>query len=483
MARKSGFTQFAENFQSAYGMVNDFEKERTSRGIADEKQTEEFDDAGNFVGWKYNDELTPEKRATDTMRGLRTNRIADNLERYGDRSGATDLRTSQAAYRETQNKNKKFDATYDASVAAANAKSGLTTQEANLSITNNQVLVDFSKLRNEGNFDEPGSAKTWLMAEFDKSGDPRISNLINGMDDNTLGQTLNDGVQLRAQAEKALIGGIASTRKMLDGINLDGKGTLIRNENGSFTFDEFLEDGSSIPGAAIQGKDWTEFQANVRSRLDPMNSITIALSHSKIAQAKADLKLTTAQAAEAYSKATSGDANKAKLAYYKNQNDFLSRDPQFMAAFSDYTEKKTEANYKKLRLYYDNYYANNRDLYDPKATPSFAESVGGTNVNVNTGVGGNNNDGFSMVEVPAPDGDNTGTPVATVTPVSDTGVATDSSLVNTKGVNAKITTLKAEISKMSSKLGVGRRSGQNKTLQRLKKELKSLEDLLNLSIK
>jgi hypothetical protein len=214
-----------------------------------------------------------------------------------------------------------------------------------------------------------------------------------------------------------------------------------------------------------------------------MNSITIALSHSKIAQAKADLKLTTAQAAEAYSKATSGDANKAKLAYYKNQNDFLSRDPQFMAAFSDYTEKKTEANYKKLRLYYDNYYANNRDLYDPKATPSFAESVGGTNVNVNTGVGGNNNDGFSMVEVPAPDGDNTGTPVATVTPVSDTGVATDSSLVNTKGVNAKITTLKAEISKMSSKLGVGRRSGQNKTLQRLKKELKSLEDLLNLSIK
>jgi hypothetical protein len=212
------------------------------------------------------------------------------------------------------------------------------------------------------------------------------------------------------------------------------------------------------------------------------------LSHSKIAQSKADLKLTTAQIAEAYAKATSGETNKAKLAYYKNQNDFLSRDPQFMAAFSDYTETKTEANYKKLRLYYDNYYANNRNLYDPGAAPSFAESVGGTNANISTGVGGNN-DGFSMVEVPAPDGDNTGTPVATVTPVapvtpvSDTGIATGSSFVNTEGVSAKITALKAEISEKSSKLGVGRRAGKDKTLQKLKKELKSLEGLLNLNIK
>jgi hypothetical protein len=101
--RKSPWQQFADNFDSVYGTFNKFGSAMETRGIMNEKPEEEIIQEGprnsyeratgkwNYGGKTYDKEITP-----DMLRGLQYNRLGDVMAKYGDPTGAMDMRTKAA---------------------------------------------------------------------------------------------------------------------------------------------------------------------------------------------------------------------------------------------------------------------------------------------------------------------------------------------------------------------------------------------------
>ena len=93
MARKSGWQQFAENFKSTYGAVNDFGRDGAARDIMDQEVEEQFDASGASTGFS----MGGKNYASMNDVGLQKNKeLADNLAKHGDTTGAAALRASNA---------------------------------------------------------------------------------------------------------------------------------------------------------------------------------------------------------------------------------------------------------------------------------------------------------------------------------------------------------------------------------------------------
>ena len=100
MARKSPWQQFADNFESVYGTFTKLGKGiETARIMGEEpvvvtqggiKQPHQ-DYQATYGGKTYDEEITP-----DMLRGLQYNRLGDVMAKYGDPTGAMDMRTKAA---------------------------------------------------------------------------------------------------------------------------------------------------------------------------------------------------------------------------------------------------------------------------------------------------------------------------------------------------------------------------------------------------
>ena len=107
MARKSSWQQFADNFDSTYKTFNTMFSDIEEGKIMSEEPEELQSGIGpgpksqyqaSYGGQIYNEKITPEK-----LRGLRNQRLIDNMNKWGDTEGAMKLQLDQASLRQMNN--------------------------------------------------------------------------------------------------------------------------------------------------------------------------------------------------------------------------------------------------------------------------------------------------------------------------------------------------------------------------------------------
>jgi hypothetical protein len=90
--RKSGWQQFADNFNSTYGTFTKIAGDWESRDIMGE-EAEEIIGEGGLKSYKYNDKTyTAEEFTPDFKRGLQYDRLSSSMAKFGDTKGAMDMR-------------------------------------------------------------------------------------------------------------------------------------------------------------------------------------------------------------------------------------------------------------------------------------------------------------------------------------------------------------------------------------------------------
>lgn len=103
MARKSAWQQFADNFDSTYKTFNTMFSDIEEGRIMSEEPEELQSGIGpgprsqyqaSYGGQIYNEKITPEK-----LRGLRNQRLIDNMNKWGDTEGAMKMQLDQATLR------------------------------------------------------------------------------------------------------------------------------------------------------------------------------------------------------------------------------------------------------------------------------------------------------------------------------------------------------------------------------------------------
>jgi len=103
MARKSAWQQFADNFDSTYKTFNTMFSDIEEGKIMSEEPEELQSGIGpgprsqyqaSYGGQIYNEKITPEK-----LRGLRNQRLIDNMNKWGDTEGAMKMQLDQATLR------------------------------------------------------------------------------------------------------------------------------------------------------------------------------------------------------------------------------------------------------------------------------------------------------------------------------------------------------------------------------------------------
>ena len=136
MARKSPWQQFSDNFSSVYGTFQELGRGLETGRIMREKPEEEMVQEGprnsyeRATGqWTYGGKTYDKEITADELRGLQYNRLGDVMAKYGDPTGAMDMRTkaadietSRAGLAATNLSNELAQKTLDFNVAQAKLK-------------------------------------------------------------------------------------------------------------------------------------------------------------------------------------------------------------------------------------------------------------------------------------------------------------------------------------------------------------------------
>mgnify|MGYP006883088579 CR=1 FL=1 len=105
MARKSGWQQFADNFNSTYGAFSKVGKDWEAKNIMGEQPEAMIGEDGTqswkYDGKSYDNEITPEQ-----LRGLQFDRMANSMSKWGDHKGALEMRQKQEDIVATRESNK-----------------------------------------------------------------------------------------------------------------------------------------------------------------------------------------------------------------------------------------------------------------------------------------------------------------------------------------------------------------------------------------
>ena len=146
MARKSPWQQFADNFDSTYSTFNTMFSDIEEGRIMSEEPEELQSGIGSgprsqyqvrYGGKIYNEEITPEK-----LRGLRNQRLIDNMNKWGDTEGAMKLQLDQANLRKMENEALLAEGTLKAEIEKANlVNQGLSATTAMTEATM-QIMID-----------------------------------------------------------------------------------------------------------------------------------------------------------------------------------------------------------------------------------------------------------------------------------------------------------------------------------------------------
>lgn len=146
MARKSAWQQFADNFDSTYStfntMFSDIEEGRIMSEEPEELQSgigpgPQSQYQASYGGQIYNEPITPEK-----LRGLRNQRLIDNMNKWGDTEGAMKMQLDLATLRNQTNQANLAEGTLQANIENANlVNQGISATTA-MTQAQMQIMVD-----------------------------------------------------------------------------------------------------------------------------------------------------------------------------------------------------------------------------------------------------------------------------------------------------------------------------------------------------
>ena len=197
MARKSAWQQFADNFDSTYStfnrMFSDIEEGRIMSEEPEELQSgigpgPQSQYQASYGGQIYNEPITPEK-----LRGLRNQRLIDNMNKWGDTEGAMKMQLDQATLR-------------NQSAAADLAEGQLQDRIANAGLQNKALLASIGLT--EAQIEEyktllPHKQTEYLLNAIAKRSDNRVKLATEGDDISISGSEASTAASNASAAESA----------------------------------------------------------------------------------------------------------------------------------------------------------------------------------------------------------------------------------------------------------------------------------------
>ena len=214
----------------------------------------------------------------------------------------------------------KLTSTYDNELATFLAESNTNLSEAQatemaskLSLQGNETLTEFATKMANREFKSAAEQKKWLLDAWDDTHDPRIKDMISGIDEMQLSQITAEGTKTMAEINNALSGKSSNAAKAAlikvidkqDGIEgnmkfgKDGKGNTVLYEYPSAEAMKADKDGTGTGGEAVitgHGAGWTKFTESLYAEFTPLKSLEIAKTNADIRYVNAQAKFKEAEA-------------------------------------------------------------------------------------------------------------------------------------------------------------------------------------------
>lgn len=266
MARKSPWQQFSDNFSSVYGTFQDLGRGLETSRIMQEKPQEQVVQEGprnqysratgkyTYGGKTYDKEITP-----DELRGLQYNRLGDVMAKYGDPTGAMQMRTAAA---DIENKR--------ASLAAQNLSNELNQKLMNHLVRNQELANENIAARTANTIANTGLTNQQLIEMTNTMGvreKQEFEKLLGLQWDNQLKEykaiveeaTIKDKIKISGiDVERAQVD-LANEKLKGEGYRIDNDGNLIQLGIDRAT----QKDEIALKGLEVEGKK----QANINAAL------------------------------------------------------------------------------------------------------------------------------------------------------------------------------------------------------------------------
>ena len=182
-----------------------------------------------------------------------------------------------------------------------------------LSLQGNETLTEFATKMANREFKSAAEQKKWLLDAWDDTHDPRIKDMISGIDEMQLSQITAEGTRTMAEINNALSGKSSNAAKAAlikvidkqDGIEgnmkfgKDGKGNTVLYEYPSAEAMKADKDGTGTGGEAVitgHGAGWTKFTESLYAEFTPLKSLEIAKTNADIRYVNAQAKFKEAEA-------------------------------------------------------------------------------------------------------------------------------------------------------------------------------------------
>ena len=208
MARKSGWQQFADNFNAVYDAGTKFAKDRAFKNIDGRTLEEELNEAGEVVGYKYGDKTYDDRddkggliRPSDEK--LRLQNITDTqkaMRRFGDHKGAMEMGLNYAKLEAQQSANKLARDTHDFNVEQARLRNKEIIADTDKKVADTEAVVTDTGHKKDINPIKVEQAKEDVNKTITESA--QLDANIGLIDEKTKGQmTANE--QARTDAQNA----------------------------------------------------------------------------------------------------------------------------------------------------------------------------------------------------------------------------------------------------------------------------------------
>jgi len=314
MAHNTGWSKFAENFNSVYNVtsgafqkydINKIMKEKPqviSKGLAEGPRNQYVTPyEATFLGNTYDKELTD-----DQKRGLRNAKIADVYTKYGNTdkaaemlAAASQLEKDQAAIassiastalsEQTLKQNQglyqgKINA-QDANLRAMDAQTVYNTTQSDLAqmkLDQNDELNKILMTASAQDFGSGAERVAWFREAIQFSNNPAAVDYLKTMTDNDVENAFAEAAALitkiTAAQKLGRVAGIPKIKSIIDAQDGITGNIVLENTKEGIVLWQTDKDGKEIPGSRISGSDWTEFNNNLSAYLDPVTAFQAAVT-------------------------------------------------------------------------------------------------------------------------------------------------------------------------------------------------------------
>jgi len=360
MAHNTGWSKFAENFNSVYDVtsgafqkydINKIMKEKpqvTSKGLAEGPRNQYVTPyEATFLGNTYDKELTD-----DQKRKARNAKIADVYTKYGNTDKAAEmlaaaseleknqaviassraatafnkenLRQSKGLYQGKINAQADVSAESKAQTEYYESQNKVTQQTLAETEDFNKIMVELSELSTDGTIKTDEERYQWALKKFQETGNEKLGEQVKFLGTVGFNSSIREGVNIMSSVKGAFrVGetkGMPLLEAIADDLNGDGMGIKIIKEEGRIGFVNTDTEGNEIPGSKFTAENWEKLYTVFTEVLDPATTIQLAATAELNHQSNVTNAVTTFMDSEAFTRFTGTPAEKSDMVdFYKHQ--------------------------------------------------------------------------------------------------------------------------------------------------------------------